>query len=351
MSQDRLRTAVLGLGAKGQQLLEIAGQTGLFDIVAVADADLELAEKVALRYKAEAFDDYRQLVIQNQINLLLVAEPAYVCGEHIRKAMKKKCNVLKLIPPALDFEQAAELVGTAKSQKVRFATANIHRFYPGFRKLKEYLESKHTKDINLITAVKNLPKDIQHPGRDRWLSDPQLAGGGVLLRNCYEIVDLIVGSFGIPQQVYCVNTNQAPDKQQRLSITEDTTVLTMKFSDTRVAGLVASRVFGPTRQMLQMHTENEYLTASEDNLTVWDNLGNVIERFQFESSETEATEEMLENFAHTLLGPDKNPIGSEENSILHNMAVVESAYLSARTTMPEEPAKILEMAKKALANI
>jgi len=350
MNQDRLRTAILGLTAKGQQLLEAAGATGLFDIVAVADADGELAEKIAHRYEAEALDDYRQLVIQNQLDVLLVAAPMYLCDEHVRAAMKKKFNILKLVPPALDFEQAAELIRLAKSEKVRFVAANSHRFQPGFHKLRDYLESKDTKDIHLITAVNNLPGSLDHPS-ERWLSDPQLAGGGVLLRNCYELFDLIVMNFGIPQQVYCISTNQAPDKQQRLSITEDTAVVTMKFSDTLVANVIASRVFGPPRQILKIHSKDGFLTASGANLTVCDNLGNVIDRFESESSESEATAQMLENFAQTLLSPDKNRSGNEENSVLNIMAVLESAYLSARTATPEEPAKILDMVKTGPANI
>jgi len=350
MSQDRLRTAILGLTDKGRQMLEAAGATGLFDIVAVADADAELAEKTAGRYEAEAFDDFRRLVIQNQLDVLLVADPMYLCDEHIRAAMKKKFNILKLIPPALDFEQAAELIRLAKSENVRFAVANSHRFRPGLRKLNNYLQSKDTKDIHFITAVNNLPRDPHCPS-ERWLSDPQLAGGGVLLRNCYELFDLIVMNFGIPQQVYCISTNQAPDKQQRLSITEDTAVVTMKFSDTLVANLVASRVFGPPRQILRMHSEKEFWTASDTNLTVWDNLGNVIDRFEAESDESESTAQMLENFAQNLLSPDKNRFGREQNSILDTMAVIESAYLSARTAVPEEPAKILDMVKTRRTNI
>ncbi len=350
MSQDRLRTAILGLTAKGQQLLEAAGATGLFDIVAVADADLELAEKIAHRYEAAAFDDYRQLVIQNQLDVLLVADPMYLCDEHVRAAMKKKFNILKIVPPALDFEQAAELVRLAKNKKVRFAAANSHRFQPGFHKLRDYLESKDAKDIHLITAVYNLPRSLDHSS-ERWLSDPQLAGGGVLLRNCYELIDLIVRNFGIPQQVYCISTNQAPDKQQRLSVTEDTAVVTMRFSDTLVASLVASRVFGPPRQILKIHSKDGFLTASGANFVLCDNLGNIVDRFESESSESKSTAEMLETFAQSLLSPDKNRSGDEENAVLNIMAVIESAYLSARTAMPEEPLKILDMVKTGPANI
>ena len=344
MSQGKLKTAILGLTDKGQQLLTAAAQSEQFDIAAVADADAELAEKIAHRYGCEAFDDYRQLVIQNQLDVLIVAAPPHLCDEHMRAAMKKKFNILKLIPPALDFEQTAELIRLAKSEKVRFAAAHSHRFRPGFRKLADYLESQNAKDFHLITGVCNLQINLDHPSQ-RWLSDPQLAGGGVLLRSCYELIDLIVRNFGIAQQVYCVSTNQAPDKQQRLSITEDTVVLTMKFSDTLVANLVASRVFGPPGQMLKIHTKDGFLTASGANFILYDNLGNIVDRFEPESTESDSTAKMLETFADSLLSPDKNRPFDKENSDLITMAVIESAYLSARTAMPEEPLKVLEMVK------
>ncbi|MHC4216455.1 MAG: Gfo/Idh/MocA family protein, partial [Planctomycetota bacterium] len=333
MSQGKLKTAILGLTDKGQELLAAAAQSEQFEIVAVADADGELAEKIAQRYNCEAFDDYRQLVIQNQLDVLLVAAPTHLCDEHMRAAMKKKFNILKLIPPAIDFEQAAELVRLAKSEKVRFAATHSHLFRPGFRKLATHLESEDARDFHLITGVCNLQVNIDEPDQ-RWLSDPQLAGGGVLLRNCYELIDLIVRNFGIGQQVYCVSTNQAPDKQQRLSITEDTVVLTMKFSDTLVANLVASRVFGPPGQMLKIHTKDGFLTASGADFVLCDNLGNIVDRFEPESTESDPTAIMLETFADSLLTPDKNRPFNEENSDLITMAVIESAYLSARTSMP-----------------
>jgi predicted dehydrogenase len=350
MSRDKLKIAVLGLTEKGQGLLEVAGQSDFFEIVAVADGDPELAEKIARKYECASFDDYRQLVIQNQLDVLLVAAPIHLCDEYVRAAMKKKFNILKLIPPALDFEHTAELIRLAKKEKIRFAVANIHRFDPGFCRLRDYLASENTEDFHLITAVCNVPASLDGPA-GRWLSDPQLAGGGVLLRNSYELIDQIILNFGIPQQVYSLNTNRAPDKQQRLSITEDTAIVTMKFSDTLVANLIASRVFGPPRRLLRIHGKDNFLTVSEDNFTLRDNLGNIIDEFKYDCSEGESTTKMLESFAQSLLSPDKNRLLAEKNANLSNMAVIESAYLSARTAMPEEPLKILDMVKMEPTNI
>jgi hypothetical protein len=53
---------------------------------------------------------------------------------------------------------------------------------------------------------------------------------------------------------------------------------------------------------------------------------------------------ILENFALSILSPDDNKLCSSGRDNLQAMAVVESAYLSARTGVPEEPGRILEMA-------
>ena len=83
---------------------------------------------------------------------------------------------------------------------------------------------------------------------ESWQTDPKLAGGGVLLYDCYEIIDQIITNFGIPQKVYALGSSTAGDKQQRLYLTENTALLTMKFSDTLFATLQASNSFGPPRK-------------------------------------------------------------------------------------------------------
>ena len=263
MSEKKLKTAVLGLNDDGLQLLEAAVASGLYEITAVADRDPEILKHTAEKHKCRPFDDYRQLVVRNDVDVLFATAPIHLCADQVKAARKKKINVLKLIPPALNFEQAAEFFAIARKRKVRFALANTSRFSPGFDLLNEYLKSQQLGDFHLITAACHIPNHLDDL-RDRWLSDPRLAGGGVVLRSCYELIDRIVLHFGIPQQVYSLNTNHAPDRQQRLSITEDTALLTMNFTDTLMGTLVAGRTFGPPKRQLCLHSPNISITASED---------------------------------------------------------------------------------------
>ena len=103
--------------------------------------------------------------------------------------------------------------------------------------------------------------------------------------------------------------------------------------------------------MLRIHGRDKLLTVSKDNFTLCDNLGKIIDEFKYDCSEGESTAKMLENFAQGLLSPDKNQPVVDENADLNNMAVIESAYLSARTAMPEEPLKILDMVRTGPTNI
>ena len=90
MSEGKLRTAILGLNEGGQLLLEAAGRVDCLQIEAVADKDPNLVERIGGEHRCAAFDDYRQLVMQNDLDCLLVAEAMHSCEEYVRVAMKKK---------------------------------------------------------------------------------------------------------------------------------------------------------------------------------------------------------------------------------------------------------------------
>ncbi len=345
MTEAELKTAVLGVSEGGQLLLDAVSKSEHFRLQAVADLDAKVAEETAAQYCCAAYDDYRQLIIQNQLDCLLVAAGMYSCAEHVRMAMKKKFHVLKLAPPARNFEEAAEFVQLAEDEGVKFVIANPSRFAGSFLTLRELLQQGQIEQVFLITAFCNAGNEIG----PAWYTDPKLAGGGVLLRNCYGIVDQIVWNFSLPQQVYSLSTSQAADKQQRLYLTEDTVVVTMKFSDTLIAELVAFRRAGvePTEQFLRIYGKGKILTVSNTQFAVTDSRGQTGEQQQFQYDDLCCMTSLLENFALCMLSPDKNELCSTGRENLKAMAVIESAYLSARTGFPEEPARIMQIVRQA----
>jgi predicted dehydrogenase len=384
MSEGRLKAAVLGLNEKGRLLLEAAGKLDYFEIIAVADKDGSLAEEVAGQYKCAAYDDYRQLVTMMDSRLrgdeersgedreggddrkggddiedgdgrendedresigkagcLLVAAPMHTCDEYVRMAARKKINILKMAPLARNFEEAAELVRLAEEQDIKLAIGNPGRFAKSFLALRDFIQEVKIEQVFLITAYFNAG-DREHPP---WQTDPKLAGGGVLLHNCYQIIDQIILNFSTPEQIYSLNTNAAGDRQQRLYLTEDTAVVTMKFRDVCFGNLIASRRSGAgaSEEYLKIYGKDKILTVSNTQLIIMDGTGKK-KKMKYDDDGASQYRAMLENFALSILSPRENSLSSSGRENLTNMAVIESAYLSARTAVPEEPGKILQMA-------
>jgi predicted dehydrogenase len=347
MIQSKLKTAVLGLNKDGQLLLEAAQAVDYFEIEAVADTDIILAEKTSVEFQCKAYDDYRQLITAMDSHTgaeprcLLVAAGMHSCDEYVRMAMKRKFHILKFPPPSRDFEEAAEFVRLSEDEGTKFAIANSDRFAAGSIALREFLERGKIEQIFLMTVFCSYSNQQYH----NWQTDPKLAGGGVLLHNCYSIIDRIVSNFGVAQQVYSQQTNQAHDKQQRSYLVEDTTVVTLKFSDTFIANIIASRRggLGPEQESIQLYGQDKILTINRKQLTLRDGSGEICEEVEFDDDPKTCMTELLKNFALSILQPKENQLTSSGRENLKNMAVIESAYLSARTGFPEEPTKILQM--------
>jgi len=339
MSRDKLKTAMLGLKDGGESLLSIAAQSQYFDIVAVAEKETELAQETAKLYGCAAFDDYRQFVIQNELDCVLAAAGMYSCEQHLRAAIKKKFNVFKLKPLARNFEEASELVRLAKVEGVNLSIAVPLRFGEMFAQLKSTLDKSAVEQISLVTIVSEYRKEH----RPAWHNDPKSAGGGVLLREGYEIIDLLVRTFGVPEQVYSLVTNIASDRQQRHALTEDSAVVTMKYGSDLCVNLVVTRAPGPQSdsENIRCFGKEKVLILTRDKMRIESRAGEKLKQKRLSYDENEAVKESLENFALSILEPQENTLLCSGQEQLKNMAVIEAAYLSSRTGMPEQPRRIL----------
>ena len=338
MPETRLKTAILGLDDNGRLLLEAASQLDYFHIEAVADKDITTAEEVANEHNCIAYDDYRQLITQNQFDCLIVAAGIYSCDEYIRAAMKKKFDILKLAPPARNFQEAAEFVRLADEENVTFAVGNPYRFAESFLALKEFLaEPENNKEqFFLVRAFHSTGEQLQ----PAWHNDPKLAGGGVLLRNCYGLMDQLTCNFAMPEQVYSLTMNVAGDRQQRHCLTEDAIVVSIRFSDNLICNLIASRRVEPKGQSLKIYGKDKIISVTDSSFAVSNRAGKILQLTEYKDNPLGRMKKLLENFALSILSPDNNRPCSSARENLRNMAVIESAYLSSRTDTPEQPGRI-----------
>ena len=348
MRESPLKVAVLGLNDTGRLMLDATSGLDYFKVTAVADSDAKLAGQVAQEHNCTPYDDYRQLIIANQLDCLLVAEPIHSCAEYLKMAIKKKFHILKAPPLARNFSEASEFVKLAQNEGVTLAVANAGRFAQSALAARGFvLQNSYEKPFLILAAAGEPACDIPQA---KWRSDPVLGGGGVILYDCWEIIDQIVLNFGLPQQVYCAAGSTTGDRQQRLYLTEDSAIVTMKFDDmlsgNLLAGMaaVASSQAKEPQKWLIAQGQDATLKCDDKTFEVADSRGQNLQHNEFKDNGLDRMKNVLENFGSHLLWPDKNPIVNPAEDNLKNMAFIEAAYLSARTGMPEEPARILKIA-------
>lgn len=339
MSPDKLRTAVIGLDENGLLLLQAASKSDYYKIDAVADTDSKLAQSTGLKYDCNYYDDIRQLIIQNQFDCVLVAAGIYSCEEYLKAAIKKKTHILKLGPPARSFGEASEFLQLAEKEGVRYITICPMRCSKSFSAFSDYLRSNSEDAVLKVDITCDTgPWTVPH-----WHTDPKLAGGGVLLRNCYEIIDQMILNFGMGQTVYCLASNHGADRQQRQYLTEDVAAVSIKFSEAFFGVLRANRTYGPKKVTMRTFVKNQILAVTATTFTISDLNGDVIEANQYSYRPQSQIKEILENFALNMEKGQKSVFFGTDTENLLNMALIETAYLSARTAMPEETCKIYEL--------
>lgn len=340
MGQTPLKTAILGLNEQGQMLLECAAKANLFKIEAVSDKDGELAQKIAAEYDCRHYDDYRLAVMQTGLDVVFAAAPLHSCADYIHSALSKKLHVLRIAPSARTCDELAGFVCQASDNDATFAVALPLRFNKAFAAMRDYVQQNKIENISLVTVRCSAAQS-----QETWRRDPRLAGGGILLYDCYEMIDQIAQSFGMPDEVYAVNTSQAPDRQQRLSVTEDTAVITMKYADTLTVNIVAGKILKPCEHILNAYGKERRVVIDGGSMSIFDEHDKLIEKFADPAPVPELMSLMLENFVQSIIAPDLTQPVSSGTDHLGTMALIEAAYLSARTAAPESPQRILQMSQ------
>lgn len=354
MSIDTLNMGVLGVDRRGQLAIQAVSQIPNLRIRAVADRDMQKAEQAAALLACEAYDDYRQFIIQAQFDSLFVIAGLHSCMEFVHMALKEGIHILKLAPMARDFEEARSLMELAQRKGCRFDIANPGGYIPSFNAfgdtLPQYAEEKPFLmrlfcDVGLLPGQDPVDYQIHPDSQDAWITDQELAGGGVLLHNCYHLVGHLIRCFGLPQQVYFLCNSRTSERQQLHHLSEDTALVSMRFGENLIADLVAVRHWDdrPREETLTLHYQGRKLEVTLAALSVFDGQGQLLDQTSCEFDELGIMRTMLDDYVTSMITSSDHPFASSGAAHLKVMAVMQAAYLSSKTGTPEDPERILDM--------
>mgnify|MGYP005848125919 FL=1 len=157
---QRVNLAVIGIGNRGGSDLKSMVKTGLCNVVALCDVDLEgghTQKALADHPKAPRFQDFRKMFdqMESEIDAVLIATPdhAHFCATMLAMSLGKHVYVEK--PLAHTFGQCSRLA--AMEQKTGVVTQMGNQGHSGanYFQFKAWSEAGIIKDVTKITAHMN----------------------------------------------------------------------------------------------------------------------------------------------------------------------------------------------------
>ena len=327
---DRLRAGIIGIGGYGAKVLAELAASEMFKVQAIADRNRELAESAARQHQAEPYDDYRSLIVQEKLDVLFLTLPTFLCGECIQLAAKAKMHVFKEAPLARTLPEAAQWVKSMDKAQRRFHVATQKRFAPGYLQARQLAKQGRIGQVYFVRAEVFL----NHRDEMEWRGDPLLAGGGVLLELGYHMIDQISWHLGPCERVYSLTADECGKRTLPPARTEDTAVLTMTFADGSMGNLLCSWMSGPAAERLTLHGTEGTIEAGVNTVRIFDQAGLLTDSETYRVDDAWLVAQQIRQLGGSLLDSEIRPINLAREHLV-NVAIVEAAYLSARTHTPE----------------
>ena len=185
-----IRVGVIGLGGIAQVVhLPILKQLSGVEVKAVCDLDMQKAGAIATRFEVPLFfRDPAAVFALEDIDAVMVLTPTHAHMALATAALKARKHVLVEKPIARSVTEAKRMVSAAEDAKRFLMVAMNHRYRPDSILLKKLIEAGELGDIYKIRAgwLKKKGKWT----RPRWLADPKISGGGVLMDLGIQMLDL-----------------------------------------------------------------------------------------------------------------------------------------------------------------
>jgi predicted dehydrogenase len=178
---------LIGAGGIAQAYSAAIQSMPTASLVAIADSNLEAAQKMAAEHDAKVFDSFESLAGDAEVDAVIVCTPPLFHEAHCCAFLEKGVHVLCEKPLSINSASAVAMLNAAKKGNAVFTMASKFRFVDDVTDAKEFVESGKLGDIILYENCFSGKVDMTK----RWNSNPEVSGGGVLIDNGTHSLDIM----------------------------------------------------------------------------------------------------------------------------------------------------------------
>ena len=201
---------VIGVGGMGAAHAAFLCQLEETRLVAVVDADLLLAKKVACEQRCEVEGDYLALLDRGDIEAVIIATPHPLHAEMTRAAAERGIHVLCEKPLAPSVACADAMVEACRAGGVLLGTVFQQRTDPTRRTLKQMLERGELGDLHRVSLSVCYYRPQSYYDSAPWRGTWNGEGGGIMMQAAHAL-DQLVWLAGLPARVQALTLTRLHD--------------------------------------------------------------------------------------------------------------------------------------------
>ncbi|MFP3195161.1 MAG: Gfo/Idh/MocA family oxidoreductase, partial [Caldivirga sp.] len=195
------------------------------EVSAIFGIPYEDALMLARRFKIpKVTDDWRSVVHDPSIDVVLVATPTYTHRAIAEEAIKAGKHVMLEKPIALTVKDGEELVKAYEAGGVKLMVAHCLRFWPEYVRARELMMAGRVGEPRVARAYRL----SSHPGR--WFRFQELSGGVAVDMSIHDL-DYLRWTLGEVKRVYAVGGTYSSDSATSI----DHFMATLEFENGAVA--------------------------------------------------------------------------------------------------------------------
>jgi scyllo-inositol 2-dehydrogenase (NAD+) len=232
----RLKVGVVGLGRLGKVYVrDLAGRIPETTVVAVADIDRALADRIAEQFDVpKAYGSADELIADHDVDAVVVVSPTHTHREIVVAAALSKKPTFCEKPPALSLAECAAMSEAVNKSGTFFQMGFMRRFDPGYAAAKEQIAQD---SIGRPLVFKSTSRDPFRPSLE--YANPASSGGIMVDMGIHDF-DLARWFMGDVEIVSAVGGVLAYPEMATIGDI-DNAIVTLVFADGRLGAIDLTR--------------------------------------------------------------------------------------------------------------
>ena len=258
------RVALVGAGVIGALHAQVITQlTDRLRLVAVIDAELVRAERLAAEHSGRPFASLTEALAAVDVDIVVVCTPTGRHGEAAIAALNAGKHLIIEKPAEITVARTDEIIEAREKAGTLVTVVSQHRFDPATEVVLAAIGRGELGRLTSGIASIDWWRGQTYYDSGDWRGTWQLDGGGALMNQGVHTVDLLIAALGRPTEVFAYTGTLA---HERIEV-EDVAVAVVRFASGALGLLHATTAAYPgLSARLQVHGDRGSAVIDNDQL-------------------------------------------------------------------------------------